>query len=99
MTSDQMVPQLSWSTQGHVFEQDPMVLPLNCYDMILGGDWLEEFSPMWVHWRHHRMRFMHQGRCITLHGIQDDGSPSHPISVRQLQGLLRRGSVAQCMRV
>jgi hypothetical protein len=82
-----------------VFEQDLKVLPLSCYDMILGGDWLEEFSPMWVHWRQRRMRFTHRGRRITLHGIQDDGSPIRPISARQLQGLLRRGAVAQCVRI
>jgi hypothetical protein len=75
------------------------ILPLNCYDIILGGDWLEEFSPMWVHWRQRRMRFHHQGKKITLLGIQDNGSVGQPINAQQLQGLLRRGAVAQCIHV
>ena len=96
MTSDQQVRQLAWSTQGHTFTQDMKILPLGCYDIILGGDWLEEFSPIWVHWRQRRMRFTHKGEHITLRGIQDDSSPGRQISARQLQGLLRQGAVTMC---
>jgi hypothetical protein len=82
MVSDQQVRQLSWSCQGHTFHQDMKVLPLSCYDIILDSDWLEESSPMWVHWRQRRMRFKHNGQRITLLGIQDDGSPGQAISAR-----------------
>jgi hypothetical protein len=99
MVSETMIPQLTWEAQGHSFQQDMKVLPLGCYDIILGGDWLEEFSPMWVHWRQRRMRFHHHGHRITLQGILDDGSPGRPISAQQLRGLLRRGAVSQCIRV
>jgi hypothetical protein len=75
------------------------ILPLSCYDIILGGDWLEEFSPMWVHWHHKRMRFKHRGQRITLLGIQEDRRAGKPISACQLQGLLRRGVVSQCIHV
>jgi hypothetical protein len=94
MVSDTMIPKLTWEAQGHSFQQDMKVLSLGCYDIILGGDWLEEFSPMWVHWRQHRMRFRHQGHHIMLQGILDDGSPGRPISAQKLQGLLRRGVVS-----
>jgi hypothetical protein len=99
MVSDIMIPQLTSEAQGHSFQQDMTVLPLGCYDIILGGHWLEEFSPMWVHWHQRRMRFRHHGHRIMLQGILDDGSPGRPISAQQLQGLLRRGSVSQCIRV
>lgn len=99
MTSDHLVRQLSWQCQGNSFQQDMKILPLNCYDIILGGDWLEEFSPMWVHWRQRRMRFRHRGKKITLLGIQDNGSVGQSINAQQLQGLLRRGAVAQCIHV
>ena len=38
MACDQMVPQFEWTVQGHTFVQDMKVLPLGCYDMILGHD-------------------------------------------------------------
>jgi hypothetical protein len=99
MTSQHMIRQLSWSCQGHTFEHDMKILHLSCYDIILGGDWLEEFSPMWVHWRHKRMRFKHRGQRIMLLGIQEDKRAGKPISARHLQGLLRRGAVSQCIHV
>jgi hypothetical protein len=99
MTSDRMVRQLSWQCQGNSFQQDMKILPLSCYDIILGGDWLEEFSPLWVHWRQRRMRFRHKGKKITLLGIQDKGGVGQPINAQQLQGLPRRGAVAQCIHV
>jgi succinate dehydrogenase/fumarate reductase-like Fe-S protein len=49
MACDHFVPQLEWVVQGHVFQQDMKILPLGCYDMIIGHDWLDDHSPMWVH--------------------------------------------------
>lgn len=46
-----------------------MVLPLQSYDMILGMDWLEHFSPMKVHWRHKWMVIPYQGSTVVLQGI------------------------------
>jgi hypothetical protein len=99
MVSDKMLPNLTWRTQGHTFQQDMKILPLGCYDIILGADWLEEFSPMWVHWRNRRMRFQHRGQRITLQGIQEEHTPGRQITARQLQGLLRRGAIAECVEV
>lgn len=48
LTTDKRVIQLPWWTQGHKFFSDAKVLSLGCYDIILGMDWLEQFSPMWV---------------------------------------------------
>jgi hypothetical protein len=50
LTSNCMVKQLIWWTQGQTFVADARVLPLGTYDIILGMDWLEQHSPMWVHW-------------------------------------------------
>lgn len=49
MLSDQYVPQLQWHVQGHCFTYDTRILPIKCYDMIIGVDWLEDHSPMWIH--------------------------------------------------
>lgn len=62
MTCSHRIPNLAWSTQSHTFHSSMGVLPLKCYDMILGEDWLESCSPMWVHWTKKIMRFVHKGR-------------------------------------
>jgi hypothetical protein len=49
LTYNKVVTNLCWWTQGHNFTSDARVLPLACYDIILGMDWLELHSPMWVH--------------------------------------------------
>ena len=48
LSSDKMVPEICWYTQGHTFSSAPRVLELNLYDLILGMDWPEQYSPMWV---------------------------------------------------
>jgi len=49
MVCSKVVAGLQWSSQGHTFSVDAGVLPLKCYDVIVGEDWLEDCSPMWVH--------------------------------------------------
>lgn len=39
-----------WEVQGQVFHTTFRVLPLSCYYMILGIYWLEQHSPMNIHW-------------------------------------------------
>jgi len=45
----QEIPMAVWTVQGYEFHSNLKVLPLGSYDMILGMDWLEAFSPMKVH--------------------------------------------------
>lgn len=37
---------VEWSVQGFNFHSNLKFLPLDIYDLILGMDWLEAFSPM-----------------------------------------------------
>uniref|UniRef100_A0A8R7PQE7 Reverse transcriptase domain-containing protein n=1 Tax=Triticum urartu TaxID=4572 RepID=A0A8R7PQE7_TRIUA len=99
MTSSQWIPKLCWWTQGYTFQQDVKVLPLGCYDLIVGADWLEEHSPMWVHWRHKTMCFTHDGHRITLTGIKEMGTRCKQISACKLHGLLRRGAIQHGVQV
>lgn len=46
-----LLSQATWSVQQCSFTQDLKVLPLSSYDVILGMDWLEQFSPMEVDWK------------------------------------------------
>nr|XP_051211101.1 uncharacterized protein LOC127328548 [Lolium perenne] len=99
MQCTEYVPQLEWSTQGHTFQQDVKILPLGCYDMILGEDWLDDHSPMWVHWRRKRMRFTHKHRRITLNGVSDNIKTCRPVKIPKLQGLQRRGAITHMVQV
>jgi hypothetical protein len=62
------IQQLQWHLQGCAFHTDVTLLPLPCYDMILGMDWLQSFSPRRVHWAHKWLSIPYQGRTVTLHG-------------------------------
>jgi hypothetical protein len=57
MESAAMIPQFTWFMQGHTFKYDARVLPLKCYDVILGADWLEDHNPTWIHWKQKLMKF------------------------------------------
>lgn len=93
------VNNLSWWTQGYTFSSDARVLPLPCYDLILGMDWLEQHSPMWVHWKRKKMRFSHKGARITLKGVKDCTSTCPPLKLKKLKGLMRKGGVAQIVQM
>lgn len=73
--------------QDHCFNVDLKILPLQCYDIILGMDWLEVHSPMEVHWSAKWMSFMHQGQRIQLQGLKPELAKAVPISLHQLQRL------------
>jgi len=66
MVCNRVVQQLPWLVQGHTFFSEAKVLQFQCYDMILGEDWLEACSPMWIHWGKKVMRFTHKSKRITL---------------------------------
>jgi hypothetical protein len=40
------VSHLKWFIQSNAFTTKAKVLPLRCYDLILGEDWLEDHSPI-----------------------------------------------------
>lgn len=64
-----LLSDCSWSMQGHSFSQDFRVLSLQSYDMVLGMDWLEHFSPMKVHWGNKWMPIPYQESSVLLQGL------------------------------
>lgn len=60
---------VSWHIDNHEFISDFKILPLAHFDIILGMDWLEQFSPMQVHWKQKWVKITFQGQSITLFGI------------------------------
>lgn len=65
------VPLASWCVQGCHFVQDLQVLSLSTFDIILGMDWLEQFSPMRVHWQHKWLSIPYLGKQVVLLGYFD----------------------------
>jgi hypothetical protein len=57
-----------WSIGQYTFTSDLRVLPLTAFDMIIGMDWLESFSPMQVHWKDKWLSIPYEGTSIVLQG-------------------------------
>lgn len=67
--------------------------------MILGMEWLEEFSPMWVDWKRKKLRFTHHDKRITLFGVKDQLNHCKLMSAKQLHGLTKSGDVSQLLQL
>lgn len=98
MICQKKIASLQWSCQGHTFISSVGILPLRCFDMILGQDWLEANSPMWIHWGRKQMRFTHQGKRIMLKGVQQDKSKCAAVGNKKLKGLLKHQAISHCVQ-
>ena len=45
------IQNCQFNIEGHQFQHDLKILHLDSYDLILGMDWLEQYSPMHIHWK------------------------------------------------
>jgi len=93
------VPALEWWVQGLTFKSDARVLALRCYDMIVGEDWLEAVSPVWVDYLTKAMRITYQGKLTALQGVKDQLNECPQISPAKLRGLIRAGGVSCCIQL
>jgi len=66
MLSETNVQRLHWFIQGHKFTSEARVLPLKCYDLIVGEDWLEDCSPMLIDYKLKTMKFNYKGQMVEL---------------------------------
>jgi hypothetical protein len=57
-----------WAVSGYSFQSELRVLPLAAYDVIIGMDWLEQHSPMKVHWKDKWLEIPYHGHTIALRG-------------------------------
>lgn len=99
MQCNQLVSGVEWWCQGHTFTIDFKVLNLGGYDMILGMEWLESFSPMWIDWRRKRIRFTYMGDRVSLNGVKPNLSQTTMLSVKQLKGLHKDGAISQMVQL
>jgi hypothetical protein len=76
ITCDSELPQVEWSVQGHSFHSTFKVIPLGSFDIILGMDWLEAFSPMRVSWKDKWMSIPYGSGFRLLKGMASIDSDS-----------------------
>lgn len=93
------VPALQWWVEGHRFTTEARVLALKCCDMIVGEDWLEAVSPVWVDYKTKEMRITVKGNRVTLHGVQDQLDCCPAIGARKLLKLIQHGGVMCCLQL
>lgn len=60
------IPDCEWTCQGALFNADMKVLPLDCYDVILGMEWLRSLGGMYVNLSAKWMCITHMGKAILL---------------------------------
>jgi hypothetical protein len=61
--------QALWEVQGYQFHSDMKILPLKHYDMVLGYDWLAQFSPMKIHWAAKWMTISYGSHTAVIQGV------------------------------
>lgn len=83
----------TWLIQGKQFKTSFNILPLKCYDAILGMQWLEQHSPMEVEWAHKWLSFNHQGKKIKIQGLNPNLSQCLSISWDQFHSLQKKDDI------
>lgn len=76
-----------WSLGQCEFQSTLRVLPLLTYDLIVGMDWLEQFSPMEVHWTEKWVVIPYRGTQVKLFGLQSSKGHCSLIEVCHLTEL------------
>jgi hypothetical protein len=79
------IPHCLWSYGHYEFYSDLKVLPLSSYDMIFGLDWLEQFSPMKVHWKQKWLAIPYKGSVAVLCGEHSKLPEGSVIQVCQVE--------------
>lgn len=63
------LPLAEWSMAGLHFKADVKLLPLSAFDLVVGMDWLQRYSPMKVDWNNKWLLIPYQGTMVYLLGI------------------------------
>jgi hypothetical protein len=84
LTSSIQLQDVVWEVQGYKFYSNLKVIPLQHYDLILGYDWLEKFSPMKVHWGAKWMSIPYGTDTVILQGLLSSLQPGAIVQVYQL---------------
>lgn len=63
-----MCKNFTWVIHNQTFVADVIVVPLVCYDLILGVQWLKSLGPILWDFERLQMEFTLNGRKMTLRG-------------------------------
>jgi hypothetical protein len=72
VTCSTHIPCAEWTIQGYSFHSTLKIIPIGTYDMIVGMDWLQAFSPMKVHWTQKWIQIPYGPHQVVLHGVLPD---------------------------
>ena len=75
------------------------MLPLKCYDLILGEYWLEDFSPLLIDYKLKTLQFLVEGKPVKLQGVTDNTKECKHVNAHKLKGLLKHGDVSHCIQM
>jgi hypothetical protein len=81
---DAQILNVEWFIHGYSFTLDLRVLPLQNFDMIVGMDYLELFSPTKIHLAKKWLTIIYQGKQVTFQGIVPGVVDCHMIELMQL---------------
>lgn len=93
LSGDSELPNCQWSCQGNTFTTSVKVLPLQCYDVILGMQWLEQMGLMTTHWADKWFQFEYKGKTCCLQGITPNTKTCDTVSVEELHRWQQQNSV------
>jgi hypothetical protein len=65
--------------------------------VILGQDWLYQYSPMKINWPNKRLEIVDHDKDVFLHGVEGRVVLCHSITMEQLSGLHRVQDVEQIL--
>lgn len=74
-----------WYVHNIQFQSDLKIIPLRNYDLILGMDWLGQYSLMHVDWKHKWLSIEYQGQPTAIHGLQPLVPSGALLQVRQVE--------------
>jgi hypothetical protein len=97
LQGSEIFPDCEWQCQGAQFKNTFRSLPLDCYDLILGMDWLQQHSPMQVDWVKKQFIIPVGDKEFTIKGIQANTSDCPAVSAKQLQQMIESEEMAYCL--
>lgn len=68
ITGSTVFPKVKWSIQGYQFSFDLKLMQLGGWDIILGGDWMYQYSPITFDFKELKVQFAMNGGDCTLQG-------------------------------
>lgn len=88
-TGKTVCPQAKWQIQGNQFIYDFQIMELGGWDIILGVDWMFQYSPITFDFRKMVITLAQEGEELSLHGSVD-----HP-SIQLVRGKARHEFVRE----